>query len=63
MFPCSIIASQNKTERCNNKINALTYVRKKGICKNCGDPLDNDNDSEFCSSQCGIEYQLEHNRK
>ena len=40
-------------------------MSKKGICKNCGDPIgDDDNSSnEFCSSQCGVEYKLEHDRK
>jgi predicted nucleic acid-binding Zn ribbon protein len=49
-------------ERCINKILVLTC--KKGICKNCGDPIEDENNSnEFCSSQCGVEYLLEHNRK
>jgi hypothetical protein len=39
-------------------------MSKKDICKNCGDLIGDDIDSnEFCSSQCEIEYQLEHNRK
>lgn len=51
-------------ERCINKILVLTILSKKGICKNCGDPIEDENNSnEFCSSQCKIEYQLEHNRK
>ena len=36
----------------------------KGVCKNCGDKISEDSNSdEFCSEQCGIEYQMEHNRK
>jgi predicted nucleic acid-binding Zn ribbon protein len=51
-------------ERCINKILVLTILSKKGICKNCGDSIEDENNSnEFCSSQCGVEYQLEHNRK
>jgi hypothetical protein len=39
-------------------------MSKKGICKNCGDPIgDDDSSNEFCSSQCGVEYKLEHDRK
>jgi hypothetical protein len=51
--------------RCNNnKIYRLNYMNKKGICKNCGDDImDDSNSNEFCSEQCGVEYQLEHNRK
>ena len=34
---------------------------KKGHCKNCGDQIDYDsNSNEFCSEQCRVEYQLEH---
>jgi predicted RNA-binding Zn-ribbon protein involved in translation (DUF1610 family) len=37
---------------------------KKGICKNCGDDISDDSNSvEFCSEQCGVEYQMEHDRK
>lgn len=37
---------------------------KKGICKNCGDNIDEDiNSNDFCSEQCGVEYQMEHNKK
>jgi len=51
-------------ERCNNKKLRISYMNKKGICKNCGDSIgDDSNSTEFCSSQCGVEYQLEHNRK
>ena len=39
-------------------------MSKKGICKNCGDSIgDDSNSNEFCSGQCEIEYELEHNRK
>jgi predicted nucleic acid-binding Zn ribbon protein len=39
-------------------------MNKKGICKNCGDDIRDDSYSnEFCSEQCGVEYQLEHNRE
>jgi hypothetical protein len=51
-------------ERCNNKNYHLIYMNKQGICKNCGDAIkDESNSNEFCSEQCGVEYQLEHNRK
>jgi len=51
-------------ERRNNKIYRPNYMNKKRICKNCGDDImDDSNSSEFCSEQCGVEYQLEHNRK
>ena len=51
-------------ERCNNKICYLKYMNKKGICKNCGEDISDDsNSNEFCSEQCGVEYQMEHNRK
>ena len=50
--------------RCNNKIHRLNYMNKKGICRNCGDDImDDSNSNEFCSEQCGVEYRLEHNRK
>jgi predicted nucleic acid-binding Zn ribbon protein len=37
-------------------------MNEKGHCKNCGDQIGDDNSSsnEFCSEQCGVEYQLEH---
>jgi hypothetical protein len=50
-------------ERCNNnKIYLLIYyMSKKGHCKNCGDQIgDDSNSNEFCSEQCEVEYQLEH---
>jgi predicted nucleic acid-binding Zn ribbon protein len=47
---------------CNNRIYLLVYMNEKEHCKNCGDQVgDDDNSSnEFCSEQCGVEYQLEH---
>ena len=37
---------------------------EKGHCKNCGDQIRDDiNSNEFCSEQCGVEYQLEHKNK
>jgi len=49
-------------ERCNNnKIHLVIYMNEKGRCKNCGDQIGEDSISrEFCSEQCGVEYQLEH---
>jgi hypothetical protein len=42
----------------------LKYMSVKGVCKNCGDSISEDSNSdEFCSEQCGVEYQMEHNRK
>jgi len=39
----------------------LIYMNQKGHCKNCGDQIADDSISrEFCSEQCGVEYQLEH---
>jgi predicted nucleic acid-binding Zn ribbon protein len=39
-------------------------MNRKGICKNCGDDISDDsNSNEFCSEQCGVEYQMEHNKK
>jgi hypothetical protein len=39
-------------------------MNKKGICKNCADQIgDDSNSNEFCSEQCGVEYQLEHDKK
>ena len=53
-----------KIERCNNKSSKLRYMNKKGLCKNCGEDINDDNNSnDFCSEQCGVEYQMEHNRK
>ena len=46
------------------KVCYLKYMNKKGNCKNCGDDISDDsNSNEFCSEQCGVEYQMEHNRK
>jgi hypothetical protein len=37
---------------------------RKGICKNCGDDISDDSNLvEFCSEQCGVEYQMEHDKK
>ena len=49
-------------ERCiNNKIYRPNYMDKKAHCKNCDDQIEYDsNSNEFCSEQCGVEYQLEH---
>jgi hypothetical protein len=42
----------------------LNYVNKKENCKNCGDDItDESNSNQFCSEQCQVEYQLEHRRK
>ena len=39
----------------------LNHMSEKGHCKNCGDQIGEDsNSNEFCSEQCGVEYQLEH---
>jgi endogenous inhibitor of DNA gyrase (YacG/DUF329 family) len=39
-------------------------MNKKVICKNCGDDIaDDSNSNEFCSEQCGVEYQMEHYKK
>ena len=47
-----------------NKRNHVKYMNKKGLCKNCGEDINDDNNSnDFCSEQCGVEYQMEHNRK
>ena len=34
-------------------------------CINCGDLIGNERDSDdkFCTDQCKVEYELEHNRK
>jgi predicted nucleic acid-binding Zn ribbon protein len=46
------------------KVCYLIYMNQKGICKNCGDDItDDSNSNEFCSEQCGVECQMEHNRK
>ena len=51
-------------ERRNNNVVTLHNTNKKGICKNCGDDIGQDSDSDtFCSEQCGVEYQMEHDRK
>jgi hypothetical protein len=51
-------------ERRNNNLFILNDTIKKGICKNCGDDIGQDSDSEmFCSEQCGVEYQMEHDKK
>ena len=53
-----------KIERCNNKRYHVKYMNKKWLCKNCGEDINDDNNSnDFCSEQCGVEYQMEHNRK
>ena len=53
-----------KIERCNNKRYNVKYMNKKELCKNCGEDINDDNNSnDFCSEQCGVEYQMEHNRK
>ena len=45
----------------NNKIYQSNYMNKKGFCKNCGDQIgDDSNSNEFCSEQCGVEYRMEH---
>jgi hypothetical protein len=53
-----------KIERCNNKRYQVKHMNKKGLCKNCGEDINDDkNSNDFCSEQCGVEYQMEHNRK
>ena len=43
------------------KSTTLTIMNKKGFCKNCGEQIgDDSNSNEFCSEQCGVEYRLEH---
>jgi hypothetical protein len=56
-----IIRFHNRERRNNNEVYRLNYMNKKGHCKNCGDQIgDDSNSNEFCSEQCGVEYQLEH---
>ena len=51
-------------ERRNNNLFILNITNRKGICKNCGDDIGQDSDSDkFCSEQCEVEYQMEHDRK
>jgi hypothetical protein len=51
-------------ERRNNNLFVLHNTNRKGICKNCGEDIGQDSDSDmFCSEQCGVEYQMEHDRK
>jgi hypothetical protein len=51
-------------ERCNNNHCPTNITNKDGICKNCGDVIGDDSDSDiFCSEQCGVEYKMEHDRK
>ncbi len=52
-----------KIERCNNKRFHVKCMNKKGLCKNCGEDINENNSNDFCSEQCGVEYQMEHNRK
>jgi hypothetical protein len=36
-------------------------MNEKGHCKNRGDQIgDDSNSNDFCSEQCGVEYQLQH---
>ena len=47
-------------KRCNNKVCYLKYMNKRGNCKNYADDITYDsNSNEFCSEQCGVEYQME----
>jgi predicted nucleic acid-binding Zn ribbon protein len=44
----------------------MYYIhRVKMNCVNCGDQIGNErnSDDKFCSDQCKVEYELEHNRK
>ncbi|MFZ0553765.1 MAG: hypothetical protein WBL68_01915 [Nitrososphaeraceae archaeon] len=51
-------------ERRNNNLVTSNITKKIGICKNCGDDIPDDSNSDmFCSEQCGVEYQMEHDRK
>lgn len=51
-------------ERRNNNLVTSNITKKIGICKNCGDDITDDSNSDmFCSDQCGVEYQMEHDRK
>jgi hypothetical protein len=55
---------QVQKERRNNNVVTLHNTNRKGVCKNCGDYIGQDSDSDtFCSEQCGVEYQMEHDRK
>ena len=48
----------------NNNLLILNNTNRKGISKDCGDDIGQDSDSDmFCSEQCGVEYQMEHDRK
>ena len=39
----------------------LTIMNKGRNCKNCGDEIGCDSNSDtFCSEQCGVEYKMEH---
>jgi hypothetical protein len=39
-------------------------TNKDRICKNCGDVVGDDSNSDmFCSEQCGVEYEMEHDRE
>jgi hypothetical protein len=54
----------NKVNVLRIEVYCLKYMSVKGVCKNCGDNISEDSNSdEFCSEQCGVEYQMEHNRK
>jgi hypothetical protein len=56
--------SRGVKERRNNNLGTSNNTNRKGICKNCGDDISQDSDSDtFCSEQCGVEYQMEHDRK
>ena len=53
-----------KKERRNNDLFILNITNRKGICKNCGDEIGQDSDFDiFCSEQCEVEYQMEHDRR
>ena len=61
MIQCRM--KNRKIERCNNKRYRVKYMNKKSLCKNCGEDINDENNSnDFCSEQCGVEYQMEHNR-
>jgi len=72
LFDCTTVSLDNKSfvlKMCKKKdviiTLAILYItNKKGICKNCGDDIGDDGDSDiFCSEQCEVEYQMEHDRK